>query len=65
MVFVPTLVYNLLMGDVVSMLTPEQEQIVGDDLGDVLHHDGYNVAVELGIPSRAERDWTDEEIEIN
>ena len=52
------------MGDVVSILTEEQEQILIKDLGDTLHFEGDKIAVEIGIPSRAERDWTDEEIEI-
>ena len=33
-------------------------------MGNTLHFQGDEIAVELGIPSRAERDWTDEEIEI-
>jgi len=44
-------------------LTPEQEVQVGDDLGDVLHFEGDDIAVSLGIPSRDERDWTNDEIE--
>ena len=64
MVFVPALVYNLLiMGDVISILTEEQEAFVEEELGNALDFGGDDIAAELGIPSRAERDWTDEEIE--
>ena len=45
--FVPALVNNLLiMGDVLSLLTPEQEVMVRDNLGDVLHFEGDDVAFE-------------------
>lgn len=42
-------------------LTPEQKTAVSDELGDVLHFEGDDIAVEIGIPSRVERDWTAEE----
>ena len=44
-------------------LTPEQETAVAEELGNVMHFEGDDVAIELGIPSRIERDWTDEEID--
>jgi hypothetical protein len=44
-------------------LTPEQEVALGDELGDVMHFEGDDIAVELGIPPRDVRAWTDEEID--
>lgn len=45
-------------------LTEAEEIAIGDAIGEELHFCGDELAIELGIPSREEREWTDEEIDI-
>lgn len=44
-----------------NTLTAEQENMVEERLGDVLHWKADEIAASLGIHSRDEDDWTDEE----
>ena len=60
--FVPALVYSLfIMGDVISILSEQQEAFVDEEIGDLLGEEADAIAADLGIPPRWENgkgEWT-------
>ena len=55
MVLVPALVYSLLiMGDVISILSEQQEAFVDEEIGDLLGEEADAIAADLGITNACE-----------